>query len=439
MPSSVVVVRPINKPRSLVDAIQQTTIVKHRSTNVHQPKKSSLSNNSNVISWNLPAAHTEDPPADVQCTYSRDLPILMIHNAISVRFGWFRGRIPLMNIELKTERSKLDFKFNTLIDLNKIKNTIKKLEKDIKEYEDGTAWKHYVDRVKPILEAYQPLMSAEVKGVITIKKSSENKKEDPELVTKRIDLIQKYLDIAREYINLDILWEPVTKSTCPGCNIPFEDVFLDVEQGQHVCECGYTRDNFSRYSGYKDSARVNAGGRNGYEDRETFSKAIDHFEGKYRGEIPDKLYDQLDAYYESKGFPKGEVVKGWKLLPNGRKEKTSVELLIEGLKLTNNALYYTAYMAIAHSYWGWRLHDLSSVRDEVLIDYDLTQEVYNIIKEREASLNVNIRLYLHLKAKDYPCELADFKIVTSRDSLIYHQKMWKIMCERTGVKFTSLI
>ena len=35
--------------------------------------------------------------------------------------------------------------------------------------------------------------------------------------------------------------------------------------------------------------------------------------------------------------------------------------------------------------------------------------------------------------------IAHFKIQTSRDSLEFHQEMWKVMCEKTGLKFYPVI
>ena len=74
-------------------------------------------------------------------------------------------------------------------------------------------------------------------------------------------------------------------------------------------------------------------------------------------------------------------------------------------------------------------------------DYMTTQQIYNSIphKDRNASLNIQFRLFVHLKAIGYPCTKEDFKIQTSRDSLEFHQEMWKIMCEKTGLKFYPVI
>jgi hypothetical protein len=116
-------------------------------------------------------------------------------------------------------------------------------------------------------------------------------------------------------------------------------------------------------------------------------------------------------------------------------------MMYEALNETNNSAYYEDINLILHLYWGWSLPDISQLEDRIMEDYITTQQIYNAIpnKDRDASLNIQFRLFVHLKAVDYPCTKDDFKIQTSRDSLIFHNEMWKIMCEKSGVKYYAVI
>ncbi len=403
----------------------------------------------------VPLANKESPPDLVTATYTDDLNILKIHEAIAARFGSLRGQIPNMRGQILALHKKLEFKHWSMIERKDLVANIKALETEIATLECGTRWIAYITAAKPILEAYVPLISDDVRGIVNIKAGGSGKSRSlagtdtetkdqvssslQELITKRIDLIQQYLAVAGPYITLDISWQGVVASKCPGCDRPFTDLHVDDAEGLHSCECGYERENLAKGPSFKDALRVNVGGRNEYEDRETFDRALSRIEGTYPDKIPDLLYSQLDAYFTFKGFYTGAQIRELPLLPNGRKQHTSVTVLISGLAETNNADFYKCYPLIAHNYWGWALRDFTTIRARVMQEYDLTQSVYNVIKERDSSLNVNIRVYYHLRAVSYPCEWEDFKSLTARDSLLYHQKMWKEMCRQTGVVYTDIV
>lgn len=393
----------------------------------------------------MPEPSTEAPPDQVKATYVTDLNILKIHEAIVARFASLRGSIPRLEAELAELRKKLEFRHWSVIEVEGIQDRIRHIESEIKDLSTGARWNRYIEAVKPILEAYVPLISDEVRGIVSIrvtrKVETDAKSENPEIVKERLKWIRLYLEKVTEQgcIRLDISWQGASISRCPGCGRPFSEIPVDEEVGTHECECGYERENLSKCSSFKDAMRVNVGGRNSYNDRETFVRAFARFEGTYPDVVPDLLYDQLDEYFTSKGFPKGEYFRALPLEANGRKAGTSVSLLNQALQATDNADFYKCYTLVGHHYWGWALRDFSKIYTRVMEEYDMTQEVYNVEKERDSSLNVNIRIYLHLKAVDYPCDWDDFKYLTARDSLEYHQRMWKKMCDQTGVKYTEII
>ena len=114
-------------------------------------------------------------------------------------------------------------------------------------------------------------------------------------------------------------------------------------------------------------------------------------------------------------------------------------MLIEALNKTNNATYYHVINIICANYWEWTLPDLSKYREQLISDYKATQEVYEEIKERGSNLNINIRLYCHLKSVGYECDFTDFKMLTTRNALEYHNKMIKIMFEKCNINFYPII
>lgn len=124
----------------------------------------------------------------------------------------------------------------------------------------------------------------------------------------------------------------------------------------------------------------------------------------------------------------------------GRRGKTSIPLMLDALKSiksTKISKYYEHVYLIANHYWGWTPNDISYLEEKLMSDYDSTQRVYNRLshEERKAALNTQLRLYVQLLALDYPCQKSDFKFPKSQTSLDFFQRMWKIMCEETGVKY----
>ena len=52
-------------------------------------------------------------------------------------------------------------------------------------------------------------------------------------------------------------------------------------------------------------------------------------------------------------------------------------------------------MYIAHIYWGWKIPDLTLYRDQIIKDYQITQQIWNDIKKdynRSASLGTQYRI-----------------------------------------------
>lgn len=379
----------------------------------------------------------ENVPSFVKATFTNDINIFKIHSAIKTVFEDQLFNIDKMKLKIEDLSGDLRVRFLSLVDAKRIGNEIDALDKKIKSLETHSGWRGYVEKVRPILDRYLPLASDETKGVINF--TSDIKHEDSEILEKRLKTIEEYIKIAGCYIPMDITSKTRNSSNCPGCDKDTSD-HVDISDGILECECGYQQINVIKHSTFKDSNRVNVSGRSDYDDRTTFIKALDHFFGVKTTKIPERLYEMLDEYFAKCNLPSGEYVRNnVELLADGKRKGTSVDLLIKALSATSNANYYSQVNCIAAVYWGWVLPDISHLRDKVIYDYDETQKVYMEVKERESSLNIQIRLYLHLNALGCSFLKTDFKMPASPDSLAYHNKMWYIMCERTHVKYTPFI
>ena len=383
----------------------------------------------------------DDPPDLIRGSYTTDLNIVKIHEAIEARYTYFKSHLEEYKEEIQNQENLIIGKHSFSInEVKKMKNEIKILKEQIYDYEHDISLNEYRKVALPIIEEYNKVASHKSKGFVVFKKKVEE--ESKEKIDYRLQIIRQYLDHAREYIQIEMIHKMDLKANCPVCGLDFSKIFTDEDSGLCNCpNCGYEREAISHTSTYKDSQRVNIGNRNNYDDCENFRKALMRYQGKQPHKPPEKLYEQLDDYFENIGKAHRNDIKKLPKTSEGRKKGTSRQLMFEALGETNNSAYYDDINLIMHIYWGWDLPDVSDLEEKIMEDYINTQQVYNAIpnKDRNASLNIQFRLYVHLKALDLPCNKEDFKIQTSRDSLEFHQAMWKIMCEKTGIKFYPIL
>lgn len=415
-----------------------------------------VSNNDTIINFNpvqknlnfdQPKNITNEPPNLIEAMYKNDLNIIKIHEAICAVFGYKYGSIS----ELKKEKEKLNYeilndKSLNIIELKDKQNRINTIDYDISDIKNGISWKEYVKKAKPLLESYLPISSNESRGIINIS-IFKQKEEDNEILTKRHKIINEYLELARNYIKLNIQTEIPNISICSICNKNISDIEDEDERGVLICDCGIER--ISMPQSFFQNNKFDSTSKSLYDDLSTFLKRLNTFECKQDYEIPESLFITLDEYFISIGKPSSEKIRSLSLLPNGKKLGTSIKLLETGLYETQNSEYYKDMEYITHKLWGWKIHNLDNYREQIITDYKKTQEIYKNIKreesmsgtkKRNSNLNINMRLYWHLKAVNYPyIEYDDFKTVTSRDSLEYHNKTMKRMCLETGIKFYDVI
>jgi hypothetical protein len=383
---------------------------------------------------------SDGPPDLIKGTYTNDLNINKIHEAITARYEYFYKSVGVIQERIIHITKKIDIGNITFNEQRSLESEINNLKKAMYDYENNISYNNYLEQIKDLLTEYNKVASNKSKGVIIFHKIKEE--EDDKIIQKRVQIIQKYLEIAKNYIRIEMVYKSPHKFLCPICNNDLSKSFTDEDSGLCICQkCGFERESISHISTFKDIQRLNLGNRNNYDDCENFRKALQRFQGKQTHRPPQKLYEQLDDYFGKLGKGVSSDIKIQNITKEGQKQGTSRQMMFEALAETNNSAYYDDINLILHIYWGWDLPNISHLEEKIMEDYIATQKVYNAIqnKDRNASLNIQFRLFVHLKAVGYTCNKNDFKIQTSRDSLIFHNEMWKTMCDKTGVKFYSVI
>ena len=248
--------------------------------------------------------------------------------------------------------------------------------------------------------------------------------------------LEEYLDICSKYIRIERIKNIKNVFKCKCCGKKLDEMEENSE-GIVVCdECNCINTFMSPNVYQKDIDKYNY-----YfdEDVNNFVKILDKFEGKTKLILGSEFLKKLDSYFLSIGFKKGEEIRKLPMKTDGKKMGTNRKMLWNALEKLGFPQYYDETSYIANIYWGWRLPNLTNYREQLIKDYQITQNLWNSIKvnfKRSASLGTQYRLYVQMKALDYPyCDRSDFKIQDNVDSIRLHNEIWKIMCEKCNIKY----
>lgn len=248
--------------------------------------------------------------------------------------------------------------------------------------------------------------------------------------TLRHLIIQKYLDIASKYINVEVIRELPPKVLCPGCGIDFRDLHIDDNDVQVCPKCRIEQIAPPRSSVLVENSNTN------YEDRETFIKSLRRYEGKQINKLPDNIIPLLDDHFKSYGLADSKTIRALPLTRKGTKLNTSRDLMHKALKSTGLVDYYEDMNLICHLCWGWALPDISSIESTILDDYDKIQQIFKELpKERTSNLNGQFRLFKHLEMRGHTCSVHDFKVVTTRDIIEEYDSLWEKMIREAQKRY----
>ena len=396
-----------------------------------------------TVDFSYPGEYAGDAPNYIRAICEDDLNITAIHTAVRCVIGSEIHQAPTLRQKYQNLYNTISSQFLTGIESTKISDELRSIYARLEALSSGMKWNEYVKNVRPIFREYLEIATDSVRGVVTFDgKVTQEKKYGPETISRRNELIHAYLDFARAFIRIEVINRVEYVDKCPACDTPAEDFDSESSNGTMMCPCGYQRTGLSKEATYRDSSRVNAAPRAKYDDFTTFMKSFDNYMGVDIPDIPEKLFEMLDTYFKTAGMPQlvGETVKSTeKLLDNGKRSGTSVQILITALDMTNNSSLYSYYNYIGHKYWGWRLPDISQYRERVMRDYNSTQKVYIKTRTRESSLNVQIRLFYHLTICGHVCTQNDFKFLTHRPSLEYHNSQLEMMSKVCGLPIVAII
>lgn len=365
--------------------------------------------------------------------YTDDLNILSVHNIILNAMEEEKKKIPMLNdriveIErLAEDKSSLTIgKYRALIsELNDVKGELKALLSSEK-------MARYLAKSRQLLEEYQgnrPSLK-----VVKFGKEEKRKRETmDDMIRHRT--ISRYLDLARDYIEIDVIRIIRARNECRHCNRTLDDV-VPSPDGSFTCPgCLAQIEYTTKIPVLSDSINKAGHQQNNYKDKGNFEKALKRYQGKQLNNLPPDIEERLDEYFGRLGMTLGSTVKELPFTKCGRKKPgTSRTVMTEALKRTGMSGHYKDIDLVCHIYWGWKLPDISHIEEKIMSDYDEVKNAFEKVKgdERKSCLNTQYVLFRLLQRNGHPCNFSDFKIVTTGSIFRYYQVKWKEICTILG-------
>ena len=314
-------------------------------------------------------------------------------------------------------------------------DSMKKIKDEIDQIQNGEKLQTYIDSVKDIIDEYRKY-NGTVRTVVFNIESNDEFREMDENSRNRVYLIEKYLDIASKYINIEVIRINNRPSDiCCGCGGSLAKVFVN-DEGTIKCpnpDCQTEHNVIIRTKLAKDGPRINISGNPDDESIDNFLRAFIRYQG-LQLERPDiSLYTKLDEYFISHDRPTGIEIRELPLNNMGRRGDTDHRMLWTALAEIGCSEYYEDTNLIGHIYWGWKLRNVMQYKETIISQYNKTQKVFYEIppekRGRNSSLGTQYRLWRHLQLVGHDCHINEFKIAENSESLRTHNKLWRTMCE----------
>jgi hypothetical protein len=396
----------------------------------------------NVCEFNIADTHKytnkqtfiNNVPTKITGTFNMDYNILYVDDIIRKKLE--QEKITLLpglrnkyrNLEALTLQPQ------TYIMRTSTLSEMENISKLIKEIETGETLRQYNNAVKDLVDEYRK-SSGYVKTVIFDLDIADTYEETTDDKRERIIVIDKFLEIAKNYIELDIIRTNTTQTdVCLGCNSELSSESIDETGVQRcsVCQTEYTVMILSKMS--KEISHISSPTNTDDESIDNFIRSFVRYQGLQPNEhITEELFSELDHYFSQYGRPLGCEVRLMSLNKRGRRGDTDHKMLWTALRAIGRSDLYEDTNLIGNLYWGWTLHNIMHYKETIISHYMKTQKVFYQIPSQErgraSSLGTQFRLWRHLQLVGHECYQDEFKIAENAESMRTHNRLWQLMCE----------
>ena len=378
---------------------------------------------------------SEDLPNKITGTYNEDYNIIYVDDIIRKKLRQEKfAHLQSLKLRYKSLEAT-SLRPQTYVVREKTLESMKKLTDEIIQIETGEKLKIYDSKVKDIINEYRKY-NGKVKTIIFDVEEGEHYQELDDELRHRIYLIDKYLDIASEYIQIDVIRvNNRPADLCVGCGISLAKVATN-EDGTIRCpntDCQTEHNVIILTKLAKDGSRINTANSTDDESIDNFLRAFIRYQGLQTDHPDEGLYEELDLYFARHDRPSGDKIKMLPLNSRGRRGDTDHKMLWTALSQIGRSEYYEDANLIGHLYWGWTLPNVMQYKEVIILHYNKTQKVFYQIpteeRGRNSSLGTQYRLWRHLQLIGHECYMDEFKIAENAESQKVHNKLWRLMCE----------
>ena len=361
---------------------------------------------------------------------SSELNILTINNQIFENFEDEKNKLryykeqyeniikslELKNLKQRVKEALLKSKENLITHINDIEN--------------NTSLNFYITETAELLEKYKNILNCPIK-LNFLGKSNKNNKE-------KNDIIEKYIEIAGKYVNININVNKKYKDKiiCKNCNNKDFDI---IDNNIYVCvNCSAQQLLINNISSYKDIDRVNISSKYIYDRRTHFRDCINQYQGKQNSTIKPEVYEELEKQFELH-----HLLVGDKNTPKNIKFKNILKEHISiFLKELDYSKHYENINLIHYNMTDKKPDDISYLEDKLLEDFDILTEYYDKkfkSIERKNFINTQYVLYQLLLRHKHPCNKEDFTILKTLDRKTFHDEIMSSIFTDLGWNFVPFV
>jgi hypothetical protein len=283
---------------------------------------------------------------------------------------------------------------------------VEKLTEQIYLIESGIREAQYIHKTENILKEYEEIMQKPIKIDFNSGRTSNDE-------IRKKDLLIEFVNIAREYIDVEPITVRKQMLICNNCNVEL----LQRDDLLFICEkCGYSERALAAVTNYQDNSRINSSQRYVYEKRANFLNSIKEFQGIQNTTVPENVRADLDDQITSHDITKDRLTK---------------DHIYEFLKITDHTDYYKDINMLYTEITEKPSPNISNLVTPLLQMFDMALPVFERVKspERLNFLNGQFVLFKFLQLLGFNCSEDNFYILKTREKILEHDEKWKIICD----------
>jgi hypothetical protein len=309
--------------------------------------------------------------------------------------------------------------------INELLETKKNISKYIEDTENLVQYNFYILKTVDLIEDYKKILKKPIK-ISFMGKPSKNNKEKQIIIDTYTTIIKDYVKVEedKKYVSPPIV--------CINCDNKKD--FDIIDQSIYVCTKCFAQQTVLKYnSSYNDIDRINISSKYMYDRKVHFRDCIKQYQGKQNSTIPDKVYTELTTELENHHILENSPEKEIKF-----KNVTKNHVLLF-LKELGYANHYENVHLIHHVLTGKKQHDISSLEDQLLDDFDILTDLYDKKYKdinRKNFINTQYVLYQLLQRHKYRCDKEEFIILKTIDRKFFHDEVCQNLFEHLGWNHT---